>query len=256
MEKDIQLKEYIVSNLGHNLNSREIHLLYDLIDVIPKNYSKKEILESFKFNLEFIKSNKLEQMEFGKKDLFKVKRVSPIHNLHSESVIEYQIFHNKTIVSTFGFFYTVDKNKLVTLRISNIQGYVNKTNQISKEHVLNKSREYLDKLNTELKENWRVKVVSFLNHYATKNNQHILLELPLKTGYNKSEYVRQLRQYIQTGLKAGLKIENFSTRHINDAEIKKRIENNFEIKKKRLLDSKNKKIVSKKIVKKNIIKRR
>jgi len=256
MKKDIKVKEYIVNNIGRDLTSREIHLAYDLIDMMHENYSRKEILESFKHNLEFIKNSKLETIEFGKIEKFKVKRVSPIHNLHSESVIEYHIFHNKTIISTFGLFFTVDKNKAVTLRISNIQGYVNKTNHINKEHVLNTSREYLNKINKELKENWRVKVVSFLKHFSEKNKLNFSLELPSKTGYKKLEYIRQLRQYIQTGLKAGLKIEQFSTRHINDVEIKKRIENNFEIKKKRLLDSKNKKVVSKKIVKKNIVKRR
>jgi hypothetical protein len=94
--------------------------------------------------------------------------------------------------------------------------------------------------------------VSLLKNYAEKNKYNIILELPLKTTYTTSQYQRQLRQYIQAGLKAGLKLENISLDNIyregskkrtskQDIELKllkEKFEKNFEIKKKRLLDSK------------------
>ncbi len=251
MIHELDIKDYIVKNIGHSLNAKEIKILYDLLDILPSNFSKKEILNSFKFNLDFLEKNKLKEFSLGKNEKFSVNRVNPFENKHPESIIEYQIAYNKNIISTFGFYFTVDSSRKITLRISNIQGYLDKKINETKMAPLEESRIYLDKLNRELKENWRIKVVSLLKTYAEKNKYNIILELPLKTTHTISQYQRQLRQYIQAGLKAGLKLENISLDNIYREGSKKRIskqendlrllkekfEKNFEIKKKRLLDS-------------------
>jgi hypothetical protein len=252
MVHELDVKNYVVNNVGRSLNAKEVRVLYDLIDLMNTNYSKKDILNSFKFNLNFIEKNKLKELTLGKNEKFKVSRANPFENLHSESIIEYQISYNKNTISTFGIYFTIDSSRKITLRISNIQGYIGNNLNNNRAELLDKNRVYIDKLNKELKENWRVKVVSLLKNYAEKNKYNIILELPLKTTYTTSQYQRQLRQYIQAGLKAGLKLENISLDNIyregskkrtskQDIELKllkEKFEKNFEIKKKRLLDSK------------------
>jgi len=238
MMHELDIKKYVVNNVGRSLNAKEVHLLSDLIDLMHTNHSKEEILNSFKLNLQFLEKNNLKNLQLGKNDKFKVSRVNPFENLHPESIIEYQISYNKNVISTFGIYFTINKNNKITLRISNIQRYIGSNKNNNKLELLEKNRIYLDKLNKELNENWRVKVVSLFKKYADKNKINILLELPFKTNKDNSQYYRQLRQYIQAGLKGGLKLENISLENIIENDIKKKIEKNFEIKKKRLLDSK------------------
>lgn len=238
MDSNTEVSRYVLSNMGRTLNSRELKLMFDLIYVMYKHHTREEILRSFKFNLDFLAKNKLTKINLGKEEKFVVKRVIPTENIHQESVIEYNVLKNKSIISTFGFYFQVDGSKKVTLNISNIQGYVNKTQYNTKDHVLNYSKSNLEKLNLELGENWRVKVVSFLKKYAEKNNYDVVMQLPMNIiRLDYSEYTRQIRQYIQAALKAGLSVNQISTARVNDLVVKEKIISNFEIKKKRNLEN-------------------
>jgi len=235
------------------------HLFYDLVDEMDAHYTKKEIFDSAKFTLDFFKKNKLTKLNFGTSNQLKLERSNPIMNLHSESIIEYHIKKEKKLISTFGFYFTVSHGK-VTLRISNIQGNASAGYYENKENVLHLNKKNIDILNKEISDNWRIKIVKFLSNYASLNKMNISVELPMKTGNSKSDYIRQLRQYIQTALKAGLSVENISTKRINDEAIKEKINKNLEIKKNRLLENKKaSSLISKSkkdVFKKKIIKRK
>ncbi len=251
MQSNTEVSRYILSNMGRPLNSREYKLMFDLIYVMYKHHSKQDILASFKFNLDFLAKNKLTKINLGKEDKFVVKRSIPTENIHQESVIEYNVLKDRSIISTFGFYFQVDGNKKVTLNISNIQGYVNKTQYNTKDHVLNYSKNHLEKLSSKLGENWRVKVVSFLKKYADKNNYDVVMQLPMNIiRLEKGEYIRQIRQYIQAALKAGLSENQISAARVNDAVIKEKINSNLEIKKKRTID--NSKVIENKKIEKSV----
>jgi len=122
------------------------------------------------------------------------------------------------------------------LRISNLQGLVIKNN-------LDQNRLLLDKLNKQLGENWRVRFTRFLKNYTDNKKINLFMEMPKKAEQSSSEYIRQIRQYIQTALKVGINIKNISLRRINDPKIKERFISNLKLKKTKLLL--NKKTISK-----------
>lgn len=190
--------------------------LYNIIIEMDGLYSKKEIIESVLQNLYLLKQNKLTSISY-KQNNVEVKFNNSKNLKHSESIFEYLILKDNFVLGTIGFYLTSSNGEKI-LRVSNIQG------------VLNSSlpKNIYDSLNKELKENWRVFLLKKIINFAKENKFKISLELPKKTTDNRSEYIRQLRQYIQTGKKAGLKFNQISIKRINDPEIKNRFKLFFE----------------------------
>jgi hypothetical protein len=233
--EDFQIKN-LFNKISENKSTQfATRFLFDIICEMDGRYSKKEIIESIRQNLYLLRSDKLKTINYKKNDI-EIKLNDGNKAKHPESVIEYFILRNNVVLGTFGFFLTVTNGNNI-LRISNIQGIRN--NSLSKDvyNILNK----------ELRENWRVFVVKKIIDFSKKNNFQIVLELPKKAEANKSEYIRQIRQYLQTAKKAGLQFSQISIKGINDPEIREKfisfLKNKIE-KPKKVIDKK--KVVKKK----------
>jgi hypothetical protein len=221
------------SIVKYNLGDVENHLLYSLIHEMYPDFTKKEVINSFLFNLNLYKNNKLPEIKLKLGSDFFIHKLN--ENIHSESVIEYHIRSKEELLATFSIYFVL-RDKKPVLIVNNIQGFVNRSQ--FNEKLLKNSRYKLDLLNKELKENWRVFILRSLKKFAGSKKYHLRLELPnLFTNdfsystISEKEYKRQLRQYIQTALKAGLSIDQISLRKINIPSIKEAIRKNLVLKK-------------------------
>jgi len=135
-----------------------------------------------------------------------------IKNIHPENGMQIEISkaNQKERIATINFYYTIEDGE-TNLRINNIQGINNKTNE-------------LINLTNELKENWRVAIVKKIITYGKTNKINVIGELPCDYVSRKGENIRYTRQYIQTYLKAGISPEKIDTQNIMIPSFKEQFE--------------------------------
>jgi len=218
----------------------DFYLATKLYQYLPDNMHSGDKLEAVKFNLRLRKQLRLPQIhedyaiEFAKP---RFNQDGIAINIPVESGMQIDLIRlggTRKIAAFNAFFITEGRKKI--LRINNIQGERNSAN-------------YLKELTNELKENWRVWVVKNLNRICVSKKIRLIGELPklFNSGKPDSEYIRIIRQYIQTYLKAGLKPQNIDVRNIREYKIRKKFEEiifnkeiNKEIQEKRKVKKENK----------------
>ena len=179
---------------------------------LPDNRSFEERLSSIRYNADFFINTDINKL-INKEKYFQSISLGDINDCHPESAFEYKIWKDKDIsVATFNFYFDVDKEKNVFLRINNIQGYRG-------------SWEVLSTIN------WRLLIVNKLHEYSKINHINLIGELPVYYGGKEpnlrkeyhERYIRQVKYYIITYLKAGVPIENINLNSIRDKGYIKRL---------------------------------
>ncbi len=196
----------------------DFYLAVKLYNYLPNNMYYTEKLESVKANLRLRKQLKLPQIH---KDYI-VRFTKPVFNneglatnIHVEAGMQIEIIKKETYptrIITFNAFFTNEKKQRI-LRINNLQGTRNSITE-------------LNELTHKIGENWRIRIVKDLNQICVAKEIRLIGELPkfYVSGKKDTEYLRILRQYIQTYLKAGLKPENIDITKIKEHKVKTKIE--------------------------------
>jgi hypothetical protein len=153
-----------------------------------------------------------------------------LNRRHIDTPMEFSIQIMGNRIATINFYF-IQRNNQIELHINNLQGLKGSPNQTQ--------NYYLTKLSEKLGENWRIYIIKRIKQFCENNNLKIIGELPtrfymidtpLSTDH---EYKRQLRQYIQAYLKAGVSLEDIHYDLI-EPETLDWIRNNLKIKGERL----------------------
>ncbi len=155
---------------------------------------------------------------------------------HIESMNQINVLNkNNEIILTFNPFFILREKNTPTLMVNNLQaGFFPINSGNKKQERLAHLRAELNKLNKTLGQNWRIYFIKKINEFALKNKNSFIFRLPPRYDpiYNKSpEYIRQIRQYIQTAIKAGIPAQNIDLSLVN-SEVKERFELNLKNKNK------------------------
>jgi len=205
-------------------------------------YNQKKRLEIDKFFSENINLGKDFEFSFNR------------NFTHPESMNEIKIVNkDKKIIATVNAFFIFNEKNKLSLIINNIQSGFGSVHHAGKPNQkLNYLENELTKLNETLGENWRIHLTKKIKEYSAIKKIPLIMRLPPRyclfgPESTLPEYVRQIRQYIQTAIKAGIPIENIDT-SIVQSKVKERFENNLKNKTKN--QEKQKKIIEKKKLRK------
>jgi len=222
-----------------------IQVIKRMPEQLPFELKVKSAIYNQKTNLEmdeFLSKN----INLGKDFKFSFDR----SYTHSESMNEIKVINkNKKIIATLNAFFVFNEKNKLSLIINNIQSGFGSVHQGDrKTQKLNYLEDELTKLNEALGENWRIYFTKKLKEYSALKKIPLIMRLPPRyylfgPESTLPEYVRQIRQYIQTAIKAGIPVENIDA-SIVESKIKDRFESNLKNKTKN--QEKQKKIIEKK----------
>ena len=222
----------------------EFYCAFKLYSHMPESMTHLSKMKAIQLNLSFRKNAKIPNLL---KD-YKIEFTKPEFNsdgfcinIHTESGMQIGITTKESNlpIATANFFFTIEHNKIHS-RINNIQGE-------EREYQKHTSQS-LQNLSEKLNENWRIAIARTIREYCDSKNIKTILELPPMhlSGTSKSEYERQIRQYIQTALKAGFKIENIDIKNITEHPLRTGEHNNLKQKYKEILKNKHSNIAKEK----------
>jgi len=191
-----------------------INIVLKAIGYMPESMTLQEKIKSIDYNLKFKKTFEkiLNTIDIGKE--YKLQYCSIKQNRfgsnaqHVESAFQIDILGGEKKVASFNFFFTFEKG-IKEIRINNLQA--------------EKGTNKLKDINKTFR-NWRVKVVSEIINIGNKSKSEIIGELPKRfrvPGITDSEYIKILKNYLETFVFAGIKASNIEF---------KRVESRFEVK--------------------------
>jgi len=161
--------------------------------------------------------NKLKEVHFS--NHYNIRNTAYLSNYlgnttHPENIFEFGIKTKySNILATFGcHIEIIDFNP--ALVFTGIQGKYGESRS-------------LKVLSNKLGENWRVNVIKQLINHSKKNDFLVVGKVPYNFMASRDEYIRQVRQYIQTYLKAGLKKNEVDLSNIYDEQIELRFKKNL-----------------------------
>jgi hypothetical protein len=195
-------------------NRSEIKLALSFIfETLPSSMPLSERYKIAKLNIRI--TPYLKQIIL-KKDPFILTK--SIGKQHSDSSLEFQIRKHGNIFATFSFYFVPSKDyKNLEMHIDLVQGKRDKS-------------KVLKEFSTVLRENWRIYIVKQLKEFCDKHGMKCIGHLPKRYRFglymvSDKKYFMQVRQYIQTYLKAGMKTTEISLMNLQDKFKQRIIEN-------------------------------
>jgi hypothetical protein len=203
---------YIYNRLSNHIkNKNDVFRSIKLIGILYSHLNVEQQIESVIYNLQF----NFNKIPINLPEGF-IKKTNYVDG-HVESPNEIKIIYvennNKQDVATFNI-YLIKKGESVELRINNIQGAVRSS------HFLHKNvnyRRFFGKLNNYYKDDWRVGIVKQVNEFGKANRLKLKLELPkiYSAKSTGNQYLLSILDYLETGLKAGISLENISVFNVH-----------------------------------------
>ena len=229
-----------------NFTPKEVNYFYDFYSILPESLPFDLKVKTVRYNLNFFNNVDLYKMfNINKKTGFKIEFAKSMH-IETPNMIAISNKKGETI-STFNFYFKFNENnKKPVVVLNNLQsGFLKIHRSENRKEKLEYLRKELNRLNKTLGENWRVYFTKKVNQLAKNKRLSFNPELPARFGLfgpqsSEKEYWRQLRQYLQTYIKAGVPLKNIDVSRVHE-DFKEKIVNNIKNKKENIRKEKLKK---------------